>query len=72
MFKDGYGNRRLFVNTNKCPHLTEQLEKQIYDNSGAPNKDGTEDINDALGYIINRLWGIAKPTTMVGKMRVGV
>ena len=71
MFLNGENARRLFVNTTKCPHLTEQLEKQIYDNGGAPLKDGNEDINDALGYVINRLWGLARPKTVIGRMRVG-
>jgi len=72
LFLNGEGERSLFVNTNECPELTMQLERQVYDDNGVPVKDGLEDINDALGYLCNRVFGLAKPTTTIGKMRVGI
>jgi hypothetical protein len=53
-FLNAAGDRRLLVNTIKCPWLTERLEQQTYKN-GIPEKDGTEDILDALGYVCVRL-----------------
>ena len=70
MFLNGEGERHLFVNVDKCPHSTEQLEKQIYDDNGVPVKDGDEDILDGLGYCIDRLHGLARPRTSVGRMRM--
>jgi hypothetical protein len=69
MLLNGEGERHLLINTQKCPHTTEMLEKQIYDNNGVPVKDGDEDILDGLGYAIDRLWGLSKPTTNVSRMR---
>ena len=66
------GERNMFVNVSKCPNFTEQLEKQVYDNNGLPVKDGKEDINDGAGYLVNRVFGLAKPTTNIGRMRMGV
>ena len=70
MFLNAEGDRHLFVNTELCPHLTETLEKQVYDDRGEPLKDGTEDINDALGYKCNRVFGLARPRTTIGRMRI--
>ncbi len=63
--------RHLFVNVNKCPNLTEALEKQIYDENSVPEKgsDGTDDILDALGYAVMNLKSLAKGQTMISKMR---
>ncbi len=72
MFLNSEGERNLYVNTHQCPHLTEQLEKQVYDDNGMPVKDGEEDILDALGYYINRSSGLAKPSATIGRMRFGI
>ncbi len=72
MFCNAEGERNLFVNQKKCPHLVEQLEFQAYDDNSVPIKDGSEDILDALGYAINRLWGLAKPRAGVARMRMGI
>ncbi len=70
MFLNSIGYRNLFVNTAKCPNLTEALEKQVYDDHSAPLKDGiSDDINDALRYLVNRAYGLAKATTSVVRMR---
>lgn len=71
-FMNADGERNLLVNTRKCPHTTEMLEKQVYDDNSVPIKDGNEDILDALGYVINRIAGLAKPTTNIGRMRFAV
>lgn len=43
--------RRLRVNADKCPSLTECLEKQAYDKNGEPDKaTGLDHLNDAAGY----------------------
>ena len=72
LFLNGENERNCFVNTSKCPNFTEQLEKQVYDDNSVPIKDGKEDINDAAGYLINRVFGLAKPSTVIGRMRVGM
>ena len=72
LFLNGEGERNFFVNTLLCPHFTEALEKQVYDDNGVPVKDGKEDINDAAGYLVNRVFGLAKPTTVIGRMRFGL
>ncbi len=71
MFLNSAGERHLYVNVSNCPEFTEALEKQVYDASGTPVKDGTEDINDGCGYLVNRIFGLGKPSSKVGKMRVG-
>lgn len=64
MFKTTTGERRYLVNTNKCPHYTEKLEQQVYKN-GEPDKDGTEDVNDAGGYFIAYKYPIKKPVVSI-------
>lgn len=64
------GERVLFVNTRLCPHYTEKLEQQVYNDRGEPEKDGTEDVNDAGGYYIAYEYPIIKPMWTGGfKMR---
>jgi len=47
------GVRRLFVNTDACPALTESLEKQAYDKNGEPDKSsGLDHVIDAATYFI--------------------
>ena len=72
LFLNGEGERNFFVNSTLCPNFTEELEKQVYDDNGVPVKDGKEDINDAAGYLVNRVFGLAKPITTIGRMRVGL
>jgi hypothetical protein len=38
MFCNGSGERRYKVNTNKCPRYTDDLEQQVYDKRGEPDK----------------------------------
>lgn len=54
------GQRRLLVNTDRCPRLTEALEQQAYDpRNGEPDKSsGHDHLNDALGYFISQRYPI--------------
>ena len=56
------GERRLKVNTNKCPRYTETLEQQIYDKFGMPDKAaGLDHVGDAGGYFIVKRFPIIRP-----------
>lgn len=47
------GNRKLKVNTDACPALTESFEKQAYDKNGEPDKSsGLDHVIDAATYFI--------------------
>lgn len=53
--------RKLFVNSDRCPALTEALEKQSYDKNGEPDKtSGFDHIVDAAGYVIAYKFPIKK------------
>jgi hypothetical protein len=55
------GKRRLLVNPDRCPSLTEALEQQAYDRNGEPDKaNGLDHLNDALGYFIFYKYGISR------------
>lgn len=55
----GDGARKLRVNVNKCPVVTECLEQQVYDKNGEPDKTtGKDHANDALGYFVTHNWPI--------------
>lgn len=59
---NGDGERRLKVNTHKCPNFTEALEQQIYDDFGMPDKKaGLDHVMDAGGYPIVKRFPIIKP-----------
>jgi len=48
------GVRKYYVNSKACPLYTQCLERQVYDSSGEPLKDGKFDhANDAAGYFIH-------------------
>lgn len=64
MFLNGEGQRRYLVNTDNCPVTTQVLEQQAYAENGEPNKDGTEDPIDALGYFIVQRFPIAGGYTL--------
>lgn len=64
------GQRRLKVNTQACPHFTEALEQQAYDEHGDPDKStGHDHHNDAGGYRLVYSWPIKKPTAVVTSLR---
>lgn len=53
MFLNGNGERRLFINADKCPNTMEGIEQQIYNDKGEPDKSsGNDHGNDAFGYPI--------------------
>jgi hypothetical protein len=55
------GDRRLKVNTDRCPEFTAALEQQPYDENGEPDKDaGFDHINDAGGYFMVKRWPIVR------------
>ena len=59
MFCNATGERKLFVNTVKCPKLTKALEQQSYDeNTRMPDKKNGHDNKgiDAIGYLIAKLF----------------
>lgn len=59
---NGFGERRLQVNTHACPVVTECLEQQVFDKNGEPDKSaGKDHAPDALGYFIAETWPIARP-----------
>lgn len=64
MFLNGEGQRRYRVNTDNCPVTTQVLEQQAYTDKGEPNKDGTEDPVDALGYFIVQRFPVAGGYTL--------
>ena len=72
LFCNANNERRLLVNIHTCPNLTEGLEKQVYDANGKPVKDNVIDHgNDAVGYLVNRIYGLARPTSKIARMRFG-
>jgi len=59
MFRNAQDERRLFINTIKCPKLTKACEQQAYDEqTRMPDKKNGHDNNgiDAIGYLINYLF----------------
>lgn len=57
------GVRKLFVNTDNCPALTESFEKQAYDKNGEPDKSsGLDHVIDAATYFIAYKFPIARNT----------
>ena len=57
------GVRRLYVNTDNCPALTESFEKQAYDKNGEPDKtSGLDHVIDAATYFIAYKFPIARNT----------
>jgi hypothetical protein len=71
MLLNGQGERRMLVNTHRCPKFTEGLEQQAYDKNGEPDKSsGVDHVNDAGGYPIVRLFPIVKRTTKQQSLRM--
>lgn len=63
MLCNGKGERRLKVNTHRCPQFTEALEQQVYDNNDEPDKmSGYDHLTDAGTYPIVKLYPISRPT----------
>lgn len=66
MICNGKNERRYKVNTKKCPHLTNALEQQTWDDNGLPDKsNGLDHIVDAGGYYVFYRFGITKTKATV-------
>lgn len=56
---------KLFINTDKCPNLTNALEVQGYDEKGEPEKWAThpavDDRNDSAGYFVAYRYPVTRP-----------
>jgi len=62
MIFNGNGQIRYWVNTKKCPHLTNSLEQQVWTENGVPDKStGLDHIVDAPGYFVFYRHGITRP-----------
>lgn len=69
MLCNTYGERRLLVNTNKCPKYTQALERQVWDEKGQPDKTADFDHpNDAGGYFIVKNWPLAQQAIAFGSI----
>ena len=69
MFNNAKSERRYKINKSACPSYSKKLQQQIYKNQ-EPEKDGTEDVNDAGGYFIAYKYPIIRNTTHVQHMIV--
>jgi hypothetical protein len=66
MFCNGDGERRYLVNTSRCPHYTDDLEQQVYNKQGEPDKAHDKDhMVDAGGYYIAYEFPLIKPVTNI-------
>jgi len=71
MLLNADGERRMKVNTHRCPKFTEGLEQQAYDSNGEPDKSsGVDHVNDAGTYPIVRLFPIVKRIATQQKLRM--
>ncbi|QHJ83856.1 MAG: hypothetical protein [Bacteriophage sp.] len=72
--KNSKGIRRLFVNEDKCPNLSDCLRRQGYNpKTGEPEKGGDNDashMNDAFGYPIAYNFPIERPTFLPHEIQV--
>ncbi len=69
--RNAQGARRLLIDTDRCPRLTEALEQQTYDSAGMPDKSrGHDHLADALGYWIVSRWPVARPVARVDALRL--
>jgi hypothetical protein len=66
MFCSAAGDRRYFVNDDKCPTYADNLEQQAYDERGEPDKKSGKDHSpDAGGYFIHRDYPLERPVTNI-------
>lgn len=64
MLCNGQSERRYKINTNTCPRYTDDLEQQVYNKQGEPDKAHDQDhMPDAGGYYIAYAYPIIKPIT---------
>jgi len=71
MFCNSVGARRLFINTNVCKELVDNLNEQAYDDNGNPRKSNNVDhLLDALGYLVYRKYGLSRASGKVKTFRL--
>lgn len=65
MFCNAKGERRLFVNQEKCPVTHDDLQQQVYNDKGELDKQGDGDKHglDAVGYYIVYEYPIKQPVS---------
>jgi len=60
--ENGKGETRLYIDP-RCKKLTECLELQCWTEKGEPDKDaGYDHANDALGYMVHRIFEVGRPS----------
>lgn len=58
-----FQDRRLFINSMRCPETAKCIEQQPYDDNGEPDKkNGLDHQSDAFGYPVCHLMPINKPS----------
>ena len=61
-----FEDKKIFVNVEQCPNITDTLEQQVYDKSGLPNKANDKDHpNDAFGYFVAYEMPVNKPVAQI-------
>lgn len=61
--------QELKINPDRCPTMTESLERQAYSKSGEPDKlGGFDHLNDALGYFIVYKFGLLRSTVTLHQL----
>lgn len=69
LFLDSEGNRRLLINSNKTPHLSNCLETQIWKNDKPDKQSSNDHLPDALSYaVVNQNW---KTDTTPSRLKYG-
>ena len=69
MLCNTYGERRMLVNTQRCPRYTQSLERQVWDEKGQPDKTANFDHpNDAGGYFIVKHWPLSQQQIAFGAL----
>tara|TARA_R110000850_G_scaffold276019_1_gene416694 strand:+ start:519 stop:1760 length:1242 start_codon:yes stop_codon:yes gene_type:complete len=66
-----FTKKKHFVNVSQCPTHAANLEQQVYNTAGEPDKSaGNDHTNDANGYLISYKYAVLKPTTTAQRMIV--
>jgi hypothetical protein len=60
---------RIKINTMACPAITENLEQQVYNDAGEPDKThNTDHTNDGIGYLLHYKMPVNRPQTRVSRI----
>ena len=71
MFCNANGERRYFINADKCPTYADHLEQQVWADNGEPDKSsGADHTNDAGGYFIVKDYPVVKRVALVESLRL--